>query len=46
MAEPFELPDLSVQRSVRAQVAQALRAALVAGQMRPGEIYSAPTLAA
>ncbi|MEU9889791.1 GntR family transcriptional regulator [Sphaerisporangium sp. NPDC051011] len=46
MAESLELPTLRVQRSVRAQVAQALRAALVAGQMRPGEIYSAPTLAA
>ncbi|MFD0664529.1 GntR family transcriptional regulator [Thermocatellispora tengchongensis] len=31
---------------MREQVAHALRAALVAGHMRPGEIYSAPALAA
>ena len=31
--------------SLRAQVADAVRAALVAGQMPPGEVYSAPQLA-
>jgi DNA-binding GntR family transcriptional regulator len=31
--------------SLRQQVAHALRAALVAGEMRPGVLYSAPTLA-
>ncbi|GAA0974769.1 GntR family transcriptional regulator [Acrocarpospora macrocephala] len=46
MAESLELPTLAVRRSVRDQVAHALRAALVAGQMRPGEVYSAPALAA
>lgn len=44
--QPLELPSLRVRRSVRGQVAHALRAALVAGQMRPGAIYSAPALAA
>jgi DNA-binding GntR family transcriptional regulator len=32
--------------SYRASVADALRAALVAGELRPGEVYSAPSLAA
>jgi DNA-binding GntR family transcriptional regulator len=31
---------------MRSQVIHALRAALISGQMRPGEVYSAPTLAA
>jgi DNA-binding GntR family transcriptional regulator len=42
---PLELPSLEDRRSVRSQVIHALRAALVAGQMRPGEVYSAPALA-
>src|SRR5438874_13256191 len=42
----LNLPALGHQRKVRDQVADALRAALVAGEMRPGEVYSAPTLAA
>jgi DNA-binding GntR family transcriptional regulator len=33
------------RQSLREQVAHALRAALVAGQMRPGVLYSAPALA-
>lgn len=41
----FELPSLDERRSVRSQVINALRAALVTGQMIPGEVYSAPTLA-
>lgn len=42
------LPSLSLgeRRNYRDQVAHALRAALVAGQLRPGELYSAPALAA
>jgi DNA-binding GntR family transcriptional regulator len=43
---PLELPSLEARRSVRSQVIHALRAALVTGQMVPGELYSAPTLAA
>jgi DNA-binding GntR family transcriptional regulator len=44
MNEP-NLRSLSPRRNVREQIAQALRAALVAGEMRPGVVYSAPTLA-
>jgi len=46
MAQSLHLPMLEARRSVRGQVAHALRAALVAGEMRPGQIYSAPALAA
>ncbi|GAA1008321.1 GntR family transcriptional regulator [Streptomyces sp. F-3] len=39
------LPRPAVRRSsVRGQVLQALRTALVAGELRPGEVYSAPAL--
>jgi len=34
-----------VRESLRAQVGDAVRAALVTGQMTPGEVYSAPQLA-
>ncbi|TQL18726.1 GntR family transcriptional regulator [Streptomyces sp. SLBN-134] len=37
---------ISVQTHLRDQVADALRAALIAGELRPGVVYSAPTLAA
>ncbi|MFF1279141.1 GntR family transcriptional regulator [Streptomyces marokkonensis] len=37
---------ISVQKHLRDQVANALRAALIAGDLKPGVIYSAPTLAA
>ncbi|MBK3605255.1 GntR family transcriptional regulator [Streptomyces sp. MBT54] len=37
---------ISVQEHLRDQVANALRAALIAGELQPGVIYSAPTLAA
>jgi DNA-binding GntR family transcriptional regulator len=43
---PLELPPLGERRSLRDQVAHALRAALVTGRLRPGELYSAPALAA
>jgi len=46
MTEPFELPSLEARRSVRSQVINALRAGLVAGHIVPGEVYSAPALAA
>ncbi|MFJ6197448.1 GntR family transcriptional regulator [Micromonospora sp. NPDC092111] len=39
------LVALTGRQSLREEVAQALRAAIVAGQIRPGTIYSAPTLA-
>jgi DNA-binding GntR family transcriptional regulator len=41
----LDLPSFEQHSSLRQQVAQALRAALVAGEMRPGVLYSAPTLA-
>ncbi|UNM12055.1 GntR family transcriptional regulator [Streptomyces formicae] len=38
-------PRTAVQRhSVRGQILQALRTALVSGELRPGEVYSAPVL--
>ncbi|KUO15654.1 GntR family transcriptional regulator [Streptomyces dysideae] len=41
------LPILGGKKSsYRERVADALRAALIAGELRPGEVYSAPTLAA
>jgi DNA-binding GntR family transcriptional regulator len=46
MKRPLDLAPLQERRSVRGEVASALRAALVAGQMRPGVVYSAPVLAA
>ncbi|WP_033212839.1 GntR family transcriptional regulator [Kitasatospora phosalacinea] len=36
---------ISVQERLRDQVAHALRAALISGELRPGVVYSAPTLA-
>lgn len=45
-AAPAALPSLGGTRSsYRERVADALRAALIAGELRAGEIYSAPTLA-
>lgn len=43
---PLNLPSFEHRQSLRHQVAHALRAALIAGEMRPGVLYSAPTLAA
>ncbi|MFF3736303.1 GntR family transcriptional regulator [Streptomyces sp. NPDC002566] len=41
------LPVLGGRRSsYRERVAEALRAALIAGELRPGQVYSAPALAA
>lgn len=45
-AEGLGLPAVGERLSLREQVAQALRGALVAGEMRPGVVYSAPVLAA
>ncbi|CUW25303.1 GntR family transcriptional regulator [Streptomyces tricolor] len=46
-AEMPALPRLGGRRSsYRERVADALRAALIAGELRPGEVYSAPSLAA
>ena len=40
------LPAVGARLNYREQVAHALRAALVAGELRPGTVYSAPMLAA
>ncbi|HVN11196.1 MAG TPA: GntR family transcriptional regulator [Kineosporiaceae bacterium] len=45
LPEPVELGPAVVAESLRAQVADAVRAALVAGSMAPGEVCSAPQLA-
>jgi DNA-binding GntR family transcriptional regulator len=42
----LNLPRVLGHRSLREQVSHALRAALVAGELRPGVVYSAPVLAA
>ncbi|MET8243936.1 GntR family transcriptional regulator [Streptomyces sp. NPDC005202] len=42
---PIPRPRPAVQRSsVRGQILDALRTALVAGELKPGEVYSAPAL--
>ncbi|MEK8145504.1 GntR family transcriptional regulator [Streptomyces sp. M10(2022)] len=45
MARLTSLNVISAQEHLRDQVAHALRAALIAGELRPGMIYSAPALA-
>ncbi|MDQ1540769.1 MAG: hypothetical protein QOH29_1495, partial [Actinomycetota bacterium] len=40
MTGSLELTALAHRSTVRSQIIHALRAALVAGQMKPGEIYS------
>lgn len=42
----LELPAVPERLSIRDHVAHALRAALIAGELRPGAVYSAPQLAA
>jgi DNA-binding GntR family transcriptional regulator len=44
-AGTITVTPLVERRSLREQVSAALRAALISGEMRPGEIYSAPSLA-
>ncbi|MEV0595225.1 GntR family transcriptional regulator [Nonomuraea cavernae] len=45
MADRLDLPMVGERQSLREQVAHALRAALITGEMRPGVVYSAPMLA-
>ncbi len=40
------LPTFTPRTSIREQLADALRSAIVSGEMQPGELYSAPGLAA
>jgi DNA-binding GntR family transcriptional regulator len=44
-ADDLSLPQFGQRRNLRQEIAVALRAALVTGEMRPGVLYSAPTLA-
>lgn len=39
------IPALAAQQSLREQIADSLRATLIAGRMRPGVVYSVPVLA-
>ena len=41
----LNLPSMNERRSLRELITHELRAALVAGRLRPGIVYSAPTLA-
>jgi DNA-binding GntR family transcriptional regulator len=43
--DALTVAPLADRRSLREEVANVLRAAIVAGQMRPGVVYSVPTLA-
>lgn len=42
----LSLPTFTNQANLREQIREALRALLITGQMRPGRLYSAPSLAA
>ncbi|WP_371482506.1 GntR family transcriptional regulator [Kitasatospora sp. NBC_00315] len=46
MADPLNRAPVSAQELLRDQVANALRVALISGELRPGTVYSAPVLAA
>ncbi|HEX3792065.1 MAG TPA: GntR family transcriptional regulator [Pseudonocardiaceae bacterium] len=39
------LPSFGERRNLREEISQTLRAAVIAGELRPGEVYSAPSLA-
>ncbi|MEV0663537.1 GntR family transcriptional regulator [Actinomadura luteofluorescens] len=41
----LHLPSLGPRKSVRVQIAHALRASIVSGEMRSGVVYSAPAIA-
>lgn len=41
----FNPPALSVRRNLREEITQTLRAAVISGELRPGVVYSAPSLA-
>lgn len=45
MARLTSLNVISAQEHLRDQVAHALRAALISGELKPGTVYSAPALA-
>lgn len=43
--QSLSLPQFGQRRNLRQEISAALRAALITGEMRPGVLYSAPTLA-
>jgi DNA-binding GntR family transcriptional regulator len=45
-ADTIRVTPLAGQQSLREQVVGALRAAVISGEMQPGRVYSAPSLAA
>lgn len=45
-ADTIKVTPLAGQQSLREQVVGALRAAVISGEMQPGRVYSAPSLAA
>jgi DNA-binding GntR family transcriptional regulator len=40
------LPSVGLRRNLRDEITQTLRAAVISGELRPGVVYSAPSLAA
>lgn len=44
-ALPAALPALGPRRNLREEITQTLRAAVISGMLRPGVVYSAPSLA-
>jgi DNA-binding GntR family transcriptional regulator len=46
MTGELALPALGVRRNLREEITQTLRAAVISGELRPGVVYSAPSLAA
>ncbi|MFL6122475.1 GntR family transcriptional regulator [Actinophytocola sp.] len=45
MTGELTLPALGARRNLREEITQTLRAAVISGQLRPGVVYSAPSLA-
>jgi DNA-binding GntR family transcriptional regulator len=44
--QSLALPSFGVQRNLREKITQTLRAAVISGELRAGEVHSAPSLAA
>lgn len=45
MMGELALPALGARRNLREEITQTLRAAVISGELRPGTVYSAPSLA-
>ncbi len=46
MTGELALPALGTRRNLREEITQNLRAAVISGELRPGVVYSAPSMAA